>query len=154
MNVEYLQTMAVASGNKKLIDLLKSYDDIVLSKTLGEVWNFIPSFHKTRTKYYSKVKARFHGKDPDDITVRDLKKHEPKFAENIALHIMQIEKGSLTITWCILAEETYEAYLLALSVPQEYREDDYLQIGTWVAYRAEFVIQELKKVYGELYNAI
>ena len=153
MNVEYLQTMAVASGNKKLTDLLKSYNDTVLSKTLGEVWNFIPSFHKTRTKYYSKVRARFHGKDPDNIMVRDLKKHEPKFAENIALHIMQIEKGSLTITWCILAEETYQAYLLALSVPQESR-DDYLQIGTRVVYRAEFVIQELKKAYGELYNAI
>ena len=154
MNVEYLQTMAVASGNKKLTDLLKRYNATILSKTLGEIWNFIPSFHKIRTKYYSKVRTRFDGKDPDRIMVRDLKKHEPKFAEKIALQIMQIEKGSLTITWCILAEETYHAYLLALNVPQESREEDFLQIGTRVVYRAEFVIQELKKVYGELYNAI
>ena len=150
MNIEYLQTMAVASENKKLTDLLKSYNDTVLSKKLGEVWNSIPSFHKIKTKYYSTVKARFHGKNPDDITVRELKKYEPKFAEKIALHIMQIGKGSLTITWCILAEETYQAYLVALSVPQQSRQDDCLQIGTWLVYDPKFVIQELKRVYGEL----
>jgi len=98
MNVEYLRTMAIAAGNTKLLDVLKNYTDIILSKTLGEVWNYIPSFHKTKMKYYSKVRSRFHRKDPDSITVKDLKTFEPKFAEKIALHIIQIEKGSLTIT--------------------------------------------------------
>ena len=149
MNVEYLQTIAVASGNKNLVQLLKSYSDTILSKTLGEIWNFIPSFNKTKTKYYSKVEARFHGKNPDDITVKDLKKYQPRFAKKIALHIMQINKGSLTITWYISAEQTYQAYLLALSIPQELREDDFLQIGTWVAYPLQSVIQELKRVHGE-----
>ena len=157
MNVEYLQTIAVASGNKNLVQLLKSYSDTILSKTLGEIWNFIPSFNKTKTKYYSKVEARFHGTDPDDITVKDLKKFEPRFAKKIALHIMKINKGSLTITWYISAEQTYQTYLLALSIPQELREDDFLQIGTWVAYTSQSVIQELKRVHGELvvcyYNA-
>ena len=149
MNVEYLQTIAVASGNRNIQEMLKSYTDVVLSKTLGEIWNVIPSFRKTRTKYYSKVKAKFHGMNPDKIMVKDLKKFEPRFASNIALHIMQINKGSLTITWCISAEQTYQAYLLALSIPQELREDDFLQIGMWVIYPLQSVIQELKRVNGE-----
>ena len=152
MNVEYLQTIAVAAGNRKLLEMLKSYADIILSKTLGEIWNFIPSFHKTKTKYYSKVRARFHGKNPDDVTVKDLKKYEPKFAEKIALHITQIEKGSLTITWCILTEETYQAYVFALGMPQELREDDFLQIGTWVVYHPCSVIQDLKRAHSKSYT--
>ena len=150
MKVEYLQTIAIASGNTKLQETLKCYNDVILSKTLGEIWNFVPSFHKTRTKFYSKVKARFHGLDPDDVKVKDLKKYEPRFAKKIALHIMQIEKGSLLITWCIAAEETYEAYLLALNIPQELREDDFLQIGMWVAYPPQSVIKELERFHGML----
>ena len=150
MKVEYLQTIAIASGNAKLQETLKCYTDVILSKTLGEIWNFVPSFHKTKTKYYSKVRAKFHGKDPDHIKVKDLKKYEPNFAKKIALHIMRIDKGSLLITWCIAAEETYQAYLLALNVSQEQREDDFLQIGMWVAYPPQFVIQELERVYSEL----
>ena len=152
MNVEYLQTMAIASGNTKLLTTLKCYTDIIFSKTLGERWNFVPSFHKIKTKYYSKVKAKFNGKDPDKIEVKDLKKYVPKFAEKIALHIMEIKCGSLMITWCILAEVTYQAYLLALNTPQEFRGDDFLQIGTWVTYKPQFVIQELKRFHSKLYN--
>ena len=154
MNVEYLQTMAIASGNPKLLSTLKCYKDVILSKTLGEVWNSVESFHKIKTKYYSKVRARFHGKDPDIITVNDLKKHEPNLAKEIALRIMKIGIGSLTVTWCSLAEETYQAYLSVLAVPQECREDDFLQIGVWVAHHPQFVIQELKKVHSELCNTI
>ena len=150
MNVEYLQTMAIASGNTKLLTTLKCYTDIVFSKTLGEVWNFVPSFHKIKAKYYTKVRARFDGKDPDNIEVKDLKKYQPKFAEKIALRIMKIKRGSLMITWCILAEAAYQAYLLVLNTPQEFREDDFLQIGTWVAYKPQFVIQELKRVHSKL----
>ena len=148
MNVEYLQTMAVASGNKKLEDLLKHYTDVILSKTLGEVWNDIPSFQKTKTKYYSQVRAKFHGKNPNDITIKDLKMCEPKCAEKIALDIVRIDKGSVTITWCILAEKTYQAYLLSLNVPQELRMDDFLQIGSWVVFHPQLVIQKLRKAHG------
>ena len=153
MKVEYLQTIAIASGNTKLQDTLKCYTDVILSKTLGEIWNFVPSFYKVKTKYYSRVKARFDGKDPDNVKVKDLKMYEPKFAKKIALHIMQIDRGSLKFKWCILTEETYQAYLLALSIPQEFREDDFLQIGTWVVHHPQFVIQELKKVHSEFYNS-
>ena len=126
MKVEYLQTMAIAAGNKRLQGILKDYEDIVLSKTLGEIWNFIPSFQRTRTKYYNKVKAKFHGEDPDNIKIKDLQKFKPKFAKKIAQHIVQINTGSLTITWYILAEETYQAYLFALDIPKGLRNDDCL----------------------------
>ena len=148
MNVDYLQTIAVASRSRALQELLKSYTDVILSKTLGEVRNVISSFHKTKTKYYSKVRARFQGKDPSNVKVIDLKKYEPRFAKKIALHIMQIDKESLTITWCILAEQTYQAYLLALNVPQELREDDFLQIGTSIIYPSQSVIQDLERVHS------
>ena len=153
MKVEYLQTIAIASGNAKLQETLKCYTDVILSKKLGEIWNFVPPFHKTKlkTKYYSKVRAKFHGKNPDDIKVKDLKKYEPRFAKKIALRIMQIDKGSLIITWCIAAEEAYEAYLLALKLPQKQREDDFLQIGMWVVYPPQFVIQDLERFHSELY---
>ena len=154
MNVEYLQTIAIASGNVKLQDTLKCYKDVILSKTLGEVLNDMPSPYKIKTRYYSRVRAKFHGKNPDDITVKDLKKYEPRYARKIALYIVKIDKGSLTVTWCILAEEAYQAYLLALAVPQECREDDFLQIGVWVAHHPQFVIQELKKVHSELCNTL
>ena len=152
MKIDFLQTMAVASGNTKLQDTLKSYNEVILSKTLGEIWNDVPSFHKTKTNYYSKVRSKFHGENPENIKVKDLKKYQPKFAEEIALSIMEITSGSLTITWCIAAEDTYEAYLLALNIPQELRKDDFLQIGMWVTYPPQFVIQKLKSIHGKLYN--
>ena len=148
MNVEYLRTMAIAAGNTRLLGILENYTDVVLSKTLGEVWKFVPSFHKTKVKYYSKVKARFHRMNPDNITIEELKKYEPRFAKKIALHIMQVEKGSLTITWCILAEEVYRGYQLALNIPQESRQDTFLQIGKWVVFHPQSVLQELKKAHG------
>ena len=151
MNVEYFHTMASAAGNTKLQGVLRDYTNVVLSKTLGEVWNSLPSFQKTRTKYYDKVRAKFRGENPDNIKVQDLQNCKPKLAEKIAMHIMQIDKGSLTITWCILAEETYQAYLLALGIPQDQRNDDFLQIGIWVVFHPQSVIQELKKSYSEFY---
>ena len=152
MKVDYLQAIAVASNIAKLKETLKCYIDVILYKTLGEIWNNMSSFKSIRSRYYSRVKAKFNGKNPDDIQVKDLKKYEPRFAKKIALKIAQIEDGSLIITWFIAAEETYEAYLLALNIPQELREDNFLQIGVWVAYHPESVILELKRVHSKLYN--
>ena len=148
MNVEYLRTMAIAAGNKMLQSVLGEYADTVLSKTLGEVWNSMPSFQKSRTKYYNEIRAKFRGENPDAIKVQDLQNRRPGFAQKIAVHIMRIVKGSLTITWSILAEETYQAYLLALNIPQELRTDDFLQIGAWVVFHPQLVMQELKKLLG------
>ena len=148
MDVEYLRIMAIAAENTNLQDIVKQYNEVVLSKTLGEVWKSRPSFEKTRTKYYNSIRAKFHGEDPDEIKVEDLYNRKPRFAKEIAMHIIQINKGSLTITWCIAAVETYQAYLLALNIPQKLRSDDFLQIGEWVVFHPQSVLQELKKCYG------
>lgn len=150
MNVEYLHTMAVAAESTRLERILKDYTDIVLSKTLREIWNSnsMSSFQRTRTKYYDKVRAEFRGENPDNIQVKDLQNRKPQFAKRVALHIMQVVKGSLTVTWCVLAEETYQAYLLALNIPQEQRNDDCLHIGKWVVFHPQSVIHELKKSHG------
>ena len=154
MNVEYLEIMASASRNDNLKGVLKNYTDVILSKTLGEIWDFIPSLQSsTKTKYYSKVRSKFQEKNPDDVTVGELtKRYKPRFIKKIALHIMQIDKGSLMITWCMLAEETYQAYLSALNIPKEHREDDSLQIGVWVVHQPQFIIQELKKAHSKQFS--
>ena len=151
MNVEYLEILASVSGNENLICVLKDYTDVILSKTLGEIWDCIPSLHNsTKTRYYAKVRSKFQEKDPDDVKVKELtEKCKPKFIKKIALHIMQVNKGSLMITWCMLAEEAYQAYLSALNIPEGCREDDVLQIGVWVVHQPQFVIQELKKIHGK-----
>lgn len=149
MNVEYLKTMAIAAGSKKLQDMIRDYTDVVLSKTLGEVWNSMPSF-QIRGKYFNKVKAKFRVRNPDDITIQDLKKYESKLAGEIALDIMQIKSGSITITWCVAAEEAYCAYQLALKIPQGSREDTFLQIGEWVVFHPQSVLREIRKAHGQL----
>ena len=148
MNIEYPCTIASAVGNAKLQAVLRNYKEVILSKTLGQIWNSLPSFHKTRTKFCEKVRAVFRGENPDNVKVQDLQRREPKLAEKIAMHIMQIDKGSLTITWCISAEDKYKAYLLSLGIPQEQRNDDFLQIGTWVVFHPQSVICEFKKFHG------
>ena len=151
MNVEYLEIIASASMNENLKGVLKNYTDVILSRTLGEIWDCIPSLQSsTKTKYYSKVRSKFQEKNPDNITVKELtEKCKPKLIKKISLYIMQVDKGSLMITWCMLAEETYQAYLSALNIPKEHREDDFLQIGVWVVHHPQFVIQELKKVHSK-----
>ena len=148
MNIEYLYTIASAAGNTKLQDVLKDYSEAILSKTLGEIWNSLPLSRETRTKFFEKVRAEFRGRNPDNVTVEDLQHHKPKLAEKIAMHVLQIRSGSLTITWCISAEDKYKAYLLSLGIPQEQRNDDFLQIGTWVVFHPQYVICELKKSHG------
>ena len=145
MKIDYLKTMAVAAKSQVLQDTLQGYRDAILSKTLGEVWNVIPSFYKTKKKFYFKVKAQFRGKNPNHVKIEHLRKFKPRFASKIAIDIMQIGRGSLTITWCVMAEEAYQAYLLSLMTPQEFREDEFLQIGPWVVHHPQSVLQELNK---------
>ena len=90
-NIEYLKVMATASGNEKLQDVLKNYTDSILSKPLREIWIYVPV--SKQSAYYSKLKARFKGKDPYDMTVKDLKKYEPKLARKIALCMTKSDKS-------------------------------------------------------------
>ena len=59
MNIEYLQTIAVASGNKGLEDLLTSYSDIVLSKTLETYRILYPHFTKQGRNITLKLEPDF-----------------------------------------------------------------------------------------------
>ena len=147
MNIRFLEVIANASGNSKLVTLVKNYKDVIYSKTLREVWDCIP-YHTVRTKYYSKLQAKFDGKDPDNVTVEQLKRYcEPYLIKDIALLIGIIEEGSLIITCHIPTDEVYHTYLSALMLPQESRLDSYLQIGDWIVHQPLLVLQNLSRKY-------
>ena len=147
MNVRLLEVVANASGNGKLVNLVKNYKDKIYSKTLREVWDCIP-YHTVRTKYYSKIQETFDGKNPDNVTIEQLLRYcEPYLIKDIAKHMLigTIEEGSLKITWFIPTDKVHESYLSALMLPQESRLDSHLQIGDWVVYNPLLVLQKLQR---------
>ena len=149
LNIRFLEVIATASENSKLKGIIHNYKKVIYSKTLREVWGHIP-YHKVRTKYYSRLKTKFGGKNPDNMTVEQLKKIcEPYLVNDIAMLITIIEEGSLRITCLIPTNSVYQIYLSALIVPQESRLDSYLQIGDWIAYHPLHVLQSLLKEYCE-----
>ena len=93
LHVYFLEVIAVAYGNIELVDLIKSYKNIVFSKTLYEVWGIHP-YHIVRTEYYDKLQIKFDGRDPDSVTVIQLKKMcEPYLIKEIASAFSIIEEG-------------------------------------------------------------
>jgi len=154
MNIRFLETIATAvsvySGNNKLEKLIQDYKDAIYSRTLRQVWEYIPAHQKLKTKHYSKLRAVFQNKDPDTVTVAEVLTHcKPHLADSIAKDIMKIGKGSLKISWLILTDDVYKAFLCLLTVPQELRRDDFLQVGAWIVYHPQSVVLELRKNYGE-----
>ena len=149
LNIRFLEVIVTASGNSKLKEIIHKYKKVIYSKTLREVWGYIP-YHTIRTKYYSTLQAKFDGKDPDNVTVEQLIKIcEPYIVKDIAMQITIIEEGSLRITCHIPTNAVYQTYLSALIIPQELRLDSYLQIGDWIAYHPLHVLQSLLKEYCE-----
>ena len=144
MNVSFLTTIAIACGNKQLQSLIENYKAVIFSKKLSDVWSCMPHY-SVRNKYYSELKATFGGKDPDNVTVEELMKSQPQLAKKIALLIAVIEKYSLVVTWLIPTNEVYQAYLSFLTVPQQPREDELIQFGTWTAYLPQNVLQKYDK---------
>ena len=145
LNVRFLEVIATASGNSKLINLIHNYKKAIYSKTLREVWSYIP-YHAVRTKYYSTLQIKFGGKNPDDVTVEQFKKMcEPYLIKKITMLIAIIEENSIRITWHVPTNTVYEAYLSALMIPQELRLDSYLQIGDWLVHHPHHVLQNLQK---------
>ena len=145
MDVRFLKVIAIACGNTKLESLIENYTDVIYAKTLCEVWNYIPQYSTIRDKYYSELKATFHDKDPDNMTVEELMKSKPQLAKKIALLIAVIQWESLLVTWLIPTDEVYQAYLSFLTVPQQSRKDDLVQFGTWMAYPPQNVLQKYAK---------
>ena len=143
MNVSFLTVIAIGCGNIQLQTLIEKYTNEIYSKTLLEVWGCIPHF-SVRDQFYSEVKATFE-KDPDNVTVKELLKSEPKLAKKIAILIALIQCESLLVTWLISTDEVYQAYLSFLSVPQQLRKDELIQFGTWKAYPPKHVLHNYAK---------
>ena len=159
MNIKFLETIATAvaaaSGNNGLERLIQNYKNAIYHRTLRQVWDNIPAYHEVRSKYYSKLKAVFGDKDPDTVTVKEvLTQCEPDLVKNLALDILVITEGSLQIFWLISTNDVYQAFLSLLSVPQEQRNDDFLQVGAWVVYHPQSVLVELRKIYGKLIHTV
>ena len=147
LHVRFLEVIATASENRELVNLIRNYKKIIFSKKLREVWSCLP-YHRVRTEYYAKLQVKFDGKDPDSVTIDQLKKMcEPYLIKEIALNFTIIEEDSLRITWLIPTNVVYKAYLSALMIPKELRLDNLLQIGEWVVYHPLHVLQDLQKVY-------
>ena len=144
MNVSFLQVIAIACGNENLRSLIENYTDVIYSKPLREVWDCMPHY-SVRDKYYSELKTTFGGKDPDNMTVKELKKGRPKLAKEIAMLIAVVEEGSLLVTWLIPTDELYQAYLSFLTVPQQSRMDELVQFGNWMAYLPKNILQKYRE---------
>ena len=159
MNIKFLETIATAvagaSGNNGLERLIQNYKDAIYTRTLRQVWDNIPAYHNVRSKYYSKLEVVFGDKDPDTVTVKEvLTQCEPGLVKNLALDILLITEGSLRIFWLISTNDVYQAFLSLSSVPQEQRNDDFLQVGAWVVYHPQSVLVELRKTYGKLIHTV
>ena len=145
MNVGFLNVMAIACDNEYLQSTIRNYTNVIYSKSLREVWGYIPHHSVTRKKYYRKVMTSFRNKNPDDVTVKELLESKPKLAKKIAMHIAEIKEGSMLVTWLIPADEVYQAYLSFLTVPPQSRTGDLVQFDTWMAYLPQNVLQEYEK---------
>ena len=147
LHVRFLEVIATASGNSELVNLIRSYKKIIFSKKLREVWGCLP-YHRVRTEYYAKLQIKFDGKDPDSVTVEQLKKIcEPYLIKEIALTFTIIEEESLRVTWLIPTTVVYKAYQSALMISEDLRLDSLLQIGDWVVHHPCHVLQNLQKDY-------
>ena len=144
MNVSFLKVIAIACGNENLQSLIENYTNVIYSKPLREVWDCIPHY-SVRDKYYSKLKATFGDKDPDNMTVEELMKSRPQLAKKIAMFIAVVQCNSLLVTWLIPTDELYQAYLSFLTVPHQSRINELVQFGNWMAYLPKNVLQKHEK---------
>ena len=87
MDVRLLEAIAFSCGNEQLQSLINDYTTVIQSKPLHEVWDDIPQYLSVRDQYYSELKVGFRGKDPDNVTVKELMRSKPKLAKEIAVLI-------------------------------------------------------------------
>ena len=147
MCIEYLETIAYAYKNDSLLNLIKNYNDVIFSKTLREVWDYVP-FYSVKDKYYGELLAIFEDKDPNNLTVKELNQRKPQLAKEIAMLITVIRIQSLLISWLIPTNRVYQTYLSFLTVPQQSRKDVLVKFGNWKAYLPQIVLKEEQKKFG------
>jgi len=138
LNVSLLKIlMSVHNRFKSLFD---NYENAIFSKTLQDVWSAFPC-HAVRNKYYARLKIILK-KKPSSLTLWELHKHKPRFVETIAV---DIQKGSVIVTWLVPSSSVYQAYLSMLSTSHY---EDFIEIGMWKVYLPDCVLQEQRKLYG------
>ena len=147
IDIRLVEITAIASGCKKLKNFVDSYRKAIHSRTLKEVWKYIPQ-HPKKSEYYQEVSLRFDSKTPDDVTVGELILCGRRLASEIALLLMNVMANCLSITWLVPTDKVYHLLLSMLTLSQEVREDDFLQIGTWEIYHPRFVLQKLRMEFG------
>jgi len=147
-NTNLVDMIVIGSGNKKLKNLVDRYKESIYSRKLHQVLKYIPE-QPLKTKYYKEVKARFSSKDPDNVTVRELINYNDELVNNIAsLPMTRVRANCISITWLVPTDKAYQLFMFALIIPQQSRQDDYLQIGTWMVYHPQSVLQKLKMEFG------
>ena len=147
LKISLLEAIIAVLRNKKLEKLVDSYKKEIYSRKLRQVWEYIPR-HNKKTKYYNKVSAKFASKNPDNVTVQELIDYSKRLANKIALLLMDVTENCLIVNWLIPTDKVYYLFLSTLTVPQESRQDDFLQIGTWVVHHPQAVLQKLKLEFG------
>ena len=147
INIRLVEIIAIASGSERLNNLVEKYKEAIYPRKLQQVWKYIPQ-QRNKAKYYDEVTAIFDSKSLDNVTVEELVTHSEKLANNIALLLMVVKPNCLSITWLVPTDKVYQLLLSMLTVPQELREEDFLQIGTWVVHHPQSVLKMLKKEFG------
>ena len=143
LNISLLKVIAIALENKKLNNLLESYEKAIYSRKLQEVWDDIPQ-QRVKTKYYDEVNTTFSSKNPDDVTVKELIECNKQLANKIAV-LVDVTEKCLRITSLVPTDKVYQLFLSKLTIPQQ---GDFLQIGTWVIHHPKAVLHKLKMEFG------
>ena len=151
IHLSFLEIIANSYVNDNLVNLIKDYKQAIFSKSLREVWSSLPhsSVKDKIDNYYTELKQKLEGKDPDNMTVQQLLQSEPQLTRKIALLIAVVREESLFISWLIPTNEVYQAYLSFLTVSQQERKDNFIQFGNWMAHLPGYVLQEEYKRFGE-----
>ena len=139
---------AIASRSKMLENVLKKYEAAFYPKKLSEIWEYLPC-KLIRNKYYEKLKIIFNDKDPDNTTITEVKRYcRSSLATDLDDFIIEFCHNCLTVTWLVPTDKVYHHFLSVLTIPQESRQENFLQIGTWVVHHPQSVLQKLKAEFG------
>ena len=152
INLMFLEIIANSYVNDSLVKLIKDYKQAIFSKSLQDVWRFLPHYYSVKDeidKHYSELQQKLD-RNPDNMTIQELLDSEPKLTIEIGLLLAVVKINSLLISWLIPTDDVYQAYLSFLTVPQQERIDKFIQFGNWMAHLPECVLQEEQKRLGEL----
>ena len=145
IKIGFLEDIAQVSRSKELTNLLKDYKAVIFSKKLSEIWASRPHQHVCN-KYYKKLTTIFNDKNPENTTVEEVR----DCCGHVDLDDFIIEfcHKCLSLTWLIPTDKVYQQFLSVLTVPQESRQENFLEIGTWIVHHPQSVLQKLKAEFG------